>query len=325
MHNLNFNGETKQYSFVSAKEPAWHKCGTILDHVFTAQEAIEFGGLDFEVEKQRLFTERGLDVRNYFATVREDNRDILGLVGNDYTIIQNREVFSFFDNIVGGGKAIYETSGCLGKGGVIFVTAKLPKTIKVNGDSTVENYLVLASSHDGSMAITVYFTPVRVVCQNTLNASLSQTSNKVWMKHTQNVKERFAEAAAMMGIHSNYLDMLEQAFNLLHDKKVSDQDVKYIISSCLMSKEEIKKLAIAGTVDFSTRKENMILELMNYYHSASDLDSIRGNAYGAYNAVTGFFQNAKTYKSDEVKMKSLIMGGTGYQYSQRVFDKLIKF
>jgi phage/plasmid-like protein (TIGR03299 family) len=323
MHNLNFNNGS--YSFVSAKEPAWHKCGKILDHVFTAKEAIEFGGLDFEVEKQRLFTERGLDVPNYFANVRTDNRDVLGLVGNDYTILQNNQVFSFFDNIVGTGQAIYETAGCLGKGEVIFITAKLPKTIKVNSDSPVENYLVLASSHDGSMAITAFFTPVRVVCQNTLNASLSQTHNKVWLKHTQNVKERFVEAANMMGIHSGYLDKLEEAFNLLHDKKVSDPDVKYIISSCLMSKEEIKKLAITGEVDFSTRKENMILELMNYYHGASELDSIRGNAYGVYNAVTGFFQNAKTFKSDEVKMKSLVMGGSGYQYTQKVFDKLIKY
>lgn len=323
MHNLNFNNG--RHSFVSAKEPAWHKCGTILDHVFTAREAIEYGGLDFEVEKQRLFTERGIDVPNYFATVREDTRDILGLVGNDYTILQNREVFSFFDNIVGQGQAIYETAGCLGKGNILFVTAKLPKTIKVNGDSPVENYLVLASSHDGSMAITVYFTPVRVVCQNTLNASLGQCSNKFFMKHTQNVKERFAEAAGMMGIHSGYLDMLEQAFNLLNDKRVSDQEVKHIISSCMLNREEIKKLAMTGEVEFSTRKENMIGELMNYYFTASELNSIRGNAYGVYNAVTGFLQNAKNFRSDDQKVKSLIMGGTGYLYTQKVFDKLIHY
>jgi phage/plasmid-like protein (TIGR03299 family) len=323
MHNINYN--EGKFSFVSANVSPWHKCGTVLDHVFTAQEAIEYGGLDFTVEKQRLLTERWLDVPDHFATVREDNNDVLGMVGKDYTILQNRDVFSFFDQIVGSGKAIYETAGCLGKGGVIFVTAKLPRIIKVIGDSPVENYLVLASSHDGSMAITVYFTPVRVVCQNTLNASLGQCNNKVFLKHTQNVKERFSEAATMMGIHSGYLDKLEQAFNLLHDKKVSDQDVKYIISSTMMNKEEIKQLAITGQVEFSTRKENLILELMNYYHGATELDSIRGNAYGVYNAVTGFFQNAKSFKSDEVKMKSLVMGGSGYQYTQKVFDKLVKY
>jgi phage/plasmid-like protein (TIGR03299 family) len=179
MHNLNFNNDTQRYSFVSAKEPAWHHLGQILDHVFTAKEAIEFGGLDFTVEKQRLITEKWLDVPDYFATVRQDNNDVLGLVGKDYTIVQNRDVFSFFDQIVGTGKAIYETAGCLGKGGMIFITAKLPEKIVIGNDGPIENYLVLCSSHDGSMAITAFFTPVRVVCQNTLNAAFSNNTNRV--------------------------------------------------------------------------------------------------------------------------------------------------
>ena len=108
-----FNNETQRYSFVSAIEVPWHKCGQIFNHVFTAKEGIEFGGLDFIVEKQKLITERGLDVPDYFATVREDNNDVLGMVGKDYTIVQNRDVFSFFDGIVGAGTAIYETAGCL--------------------------------------------------------------------------------------------------------------------------------------------------------------------------------------------------------------------
>ena len=142
MHNLNFNNDTGRYSFVSAKQPAWHQLGTVLDHVFTAKEAIEFGGLDFMVEKQKLVTDQGLEVSNYFATVRQDTNDVLGLVGNDYTIVQNRDVFSFFDQIVGSDQAIYETAGCLGKGGVLIVTAKLPREIIIEKNGLIENYLV---------------------------------------------------------------------------------------------------------------------------------------------------------------------------------------
>ena len=322
MHNLNYNNG--KYSFVSAKEPAWHKCGTILDHVFTAKEAIEFGGLDFIVEKQRLFTERGLDVPDYFATVREDNRDVLGLVGKDYTIVQNRDVFSFFDQIVGEGKAIYETAGCLGKGGVLFITAKLPKEIVIGRDGPIENYLVLCSSHDGSMAITAFFTPVRVVCQNTLNAAFNNNTNRVFIKHTQNVKERFVEAALVMGMHSEYLDKLEVAFRLLYDKQVSDQEMKSIITRAFLNKEETKVLALTGNVDLSTRKTNMVDGVVSYYQQASEIDSIRGTGYGVYNAVAGYFQNMKNFRNDEVKMKSIILGGLSAQYTQRVFDKLIK-
>ena len=292
--------------------------------MFTAREAIEYGGLDFTVEKQKLITERGLDVPDYFATIREDSNQVLGLVGKDYTIVQNRDVFSFFDGIVGAGTAVYETAGCLGKGGMIFITAKLPKQIVIGKDGPIDNYLVLCSSHDGSMAITAFFTPVRVVCQNTLNAAFSNNTNRVYIKHTQNVKERFVEAALVMGIHSEYLDKLESAFRLLYDKKVSDRDMKSIITRAFLSKEELKTLALTGNLELSTRKANMVEEVVNYYHSAAEIDSIRGNGFGAYNAMAGYFQNVKNFSSDEVKMKSIVLGGLSAQYSQRVFDRLIK-
>jgi len=320
MHNLNYHND--RYSFVSAKEPAWHKCGTILDHVFTAQEAIEFGGLDFTVEKQSLITDAGLNVPNYFATVRQDTSDVLGLVGNDYTIVQNRDVFSFFDQIVGDGRAIYETAGCLGKGGVLFITAKLPREIVIGNDGLIENYLVLCSSHDGSMAITAFFTPVRVVCQNTLNAAFNRNTNRVYIKHTQNVKERFVEAAHVMGIHSEYLDRLEAAFRLLYDQRVTDAEMKAVITRAFLSKDELKTLAVAGDVELSTRKSNIIDGVIQYYNQASEINSIRGTGYGVYNAVAGYFQNVREFRSNDAKMKSIILVGLSAQYSQRVFDRL---
>jgi phage/plasmid-like protein (TIGR03299 family) len=325
MHNLNFNKDAGRYSFVSAKEPAWHSVGTILDHALTAREALEFGGLDFTVQKQRLFTERGLDVEDYFATVREDNRDVLGVVGKDYTVVQNIDSFSFFDGIVGAGNARYETAGCLHKGEIVFITAKLPREIVIGKDGLIENYLVLCSSHDGSMAITAFFTPVRVVCQNTLNAAFKNSTNRVYIKHTQNVKERFVEAAKIMGLNSEYLDKLEGAFKLLYDKRVSDQDVKSIITRAFLNKDELRALAIQGNVELSTRKANMVDEVVRYYHEAEEIDSIRGTGFAVYNSLTGYFQNVKNFRSDEQKMKSIVLGGLSTQYSQRVFETLVKY
>jgi phage/plasmid-like protein (TIGR03299 family) len=225
---------------------------------------------------------------------------------------------------VGAGNAIYETAGCLGKGGVLFITAKLPKEIVIGRDGPIENYLVLCSSHDGSMAITAFFTPVRVVCQNTLNAAFSNSTNRVYIKHTLNVKERFVEAALVMGMHSEYLDKLEVAFRLLYDKLVSDQDMKAIVTKAFLNKEEIKTLALTGDVELSTRKTNMIDGVVSCYHLASEIDGIRGTGYGVYNAVAGYFQNVKNFRSDEVKMKSIVLGGLSAQYTQREFDRLVK-
>jgi hypothetical protein len=131
-HNINFNEQTGNYSFFSVKEKAWHGLGQIVEQYPTSEEAIKFAGLDYEVAKTPLYTKgtgvtetaKGieigsseLEVPNYFANIRTDNNAVLGVVGKDYHIVQNREAFNFFDAIVGGGDGIlYETAGALGKG-----------------------------------------------------------------------------------------------------------------------------------------------------------------------------------------------------------------
>lgn len=99
-------------------------------------------------------------VPDYFATLRTDTSDVLGVVGKDYQIVQNNEAFSFFDSIVGGNGILYETAGALGKGERIFITAKLPDYIRVGKEDLIEKYLFLTTSHDGSGSITAAFTPI---------------------------------------------------------------------------------------------------------------------------------------------------------------------
>ena len=195
-HNINFNERTGRYSFFSVQQKAWHGLGQIVEQYPTSAEAIKHAGLDYEVVKSPLFTKGSdiietvggievgsseLEVPNCFANIRTDNNTVLGVVGKDYHIVQNREAFSFFDAIVGGGEGIlYETAGALGKGERIFITAKLPDYIRVgNGDDVTEKYIFLTTSHDGSGSITAAFTPIRIVCQNTLNASLRRDRKSV--------------------------------------------------------------------------------------------------------------------------------------------------
>ena len=131
-HNLNFNERTGRYSFFSVQEKAWHGLGQIVTDYHKSSEAIKHAGLDYEVIKRPLLTkvsnsientnateirDNELEVPNYFATIRNDNNTVLGVVGKDYHIVQNREAFSFFDSIVGGTDGImYETAGALGNG-----------------------------------------------------------------------------------------------------------------------------------------------------------------------------------------------------------------
>jgi hypothetical protein len=129
-HQINFNQKTGKNSFMSVKEKAWHKLGQVIDRYPTSSEAIQHAGLDYIVEKRPLFTydtdnylssdetiTPKIEVSNFFATVRADTEQVLGVVGNDYEVVQNRDAFTFFDAIVGGGEGIlYETAGALGNG-----------------------------------------------------------------------------------------------------------------------------------------------------------------------------------------------------------------
>ncbi len=227
-HNINFNEHTGKHSFFSVKEKAWHGLGQIVDQYPTSAEALKFAGLNYTVEKRRLFTydnenQNGnpdtdiiipeIEVPNFYATIRTDNETVLGVVGKDYEVVQNVDAFSFFDAIVGGDGIQYETAGALGKGERIFITAKLPDYIKVGKDDLIEQYLFLTTSHDGFGSITAAFTPVRIVCNNTLNAALRNHSNSIKIRHTANAKERLEQAHKVMGISNQLSAQLEQVFN----------------------------------------------------------------------------------------------------------------
>ncbi|WDF45956.1 DUF932 domain-containing protein [Chryseobacterium sp. KACC 21268] len=339
-HNLNFNNRTGKYSFFSVKEKAWHNLGQIVQHYPTSEEAIKFAGLDYEVEKSPLFTkdagiiendngiemiDSALEVPNYFANIRTDNNTVLGVVGKDYQIVQNREAFSFFDAIVGGGKGIlYETAGALGNGERIFITAKLPDYIRVgNGDDITEKYIFLTTSHDGSGSITAAFTPVRIVCQNTLNASLKNMSNVVRIRHTAGAKQRLEDAHKVMGLANKLSQELESTFNHWANIKVGDDEMKKLIQLALCpNKETLHHLQKGNVADLSTVFKNTVDDAFAYamISESQQTETTKGTLFGAYNAVTGYFQNVRNYKDNEAKLQSIVLGGTAQLKSQKAFD-----
>lgn len=339
-HNLNFNNRTGKYSFFSVKEKAWHNLGQIVQEYPTSEEAIKFAGLDYEVEKSPLFTKGAgiientngiemidseLEVPNYFANIRTDNNTVLGVVGKDYHIVQNREAFSFFDAIVGGGKGIlYETAGALGNGERIFITAKLPDYIRVgNGDDITEKYIFLTTSHDGSGSITAAFTPVRIVCQNTLNASLRNMSNVVRIRHTAGAKQRLEDAHKVMGLANKLSQELENTFNHWAKITVGDDEMKKLIQLALCpNKETLNHLQKGGFDDLSTVFKNTVEDAFAYamISESQQMETTKGTLFGAYNAVTGYFQNVRNYKDNEAKLQSIVLGGTAQLKSQKAFD-----
>jgi len=340
-HNINFNEQTGRYSFFSVKEKAWHGLGQIVNEYPTSEQAIKYAGLDYEVIKSPLFTNgseiitdsevnKMLEVPKYFANIRTDNNTVLGVVGKDYHIVQNREAFNFFDAIVGGDQGIlYETAGALGNGERIFITAKLPDYIRVgNGDDVTEKYIFLTTSHDGSGSITAAFTPIRIVCQNTLNASLRNMTNVVRIKHTSGAKQRIENAHKIMELANTLSTQLENIFNNWSKVRVSDKEVKKLIQLALCPNKETLDLIKNGAEDeMSTVFKNTIDDAFQYamLSDTQQMDTTKGTLYGAYNAVTGYFQNVRNYKNDEAKLQSIVLGGTAQLKSQKAFDLCTDF
>lgn len=337
-HDINYNETTGQHSFFSTKEKAWHGLGQIVQDYPTSDEAIRHAGLDYEVVKSPLYTKAdslftGLGgivtgsteqpVSNYYATMRTDNQQVLGVVGKDYQVVQNRDAFSFFDSIVGGEGILYETAGALGNGERIFITAKLPDYIRVGQDDMVEKYLFLTTSHDGSGSITAAFTPVRIVCANTLNAAMGNKSNAIKIRHTSGAKERLEQAHKVMGIANTLSIQLETLFNNWTKVRITDREVRKLIQLAMCpNKETLQHLHTGNTDGLSTLFKNTCEDVYEYAMSndTQQLATTKGTVFGAYNAVTGYFQHIRNYRDGEAKVKSLLLGGTGQLRTQRAFN-----
>jgi phage/plasmid-like protein (TIGR03299 family) len=192
--------ETMAYN--RAKGAPWHGKGTAVEGLMTAGECIRKAGLDWGVAKipLRLNDEGGLPLSGLSALVRtdrpiDDQTRVLSVVGDEYQPLQNWDAFRFFDAAVGSGKARYETAGSISNGKRIWLLASLGDPITpVKGDD-VSPYLLLANGHDGQLMVHVKFTPVRVVCQNTLAMALVDGDRRhVALRHDRTLKRRLEDS-----------------------------------------------------------------------------------------------------------------------------------
>jgi len=297
-HNLNeVNGRA---SMMYVGEAPWHKLGTKLDRPATAAEAIEAASLGFKVEKLPLKTQTlDLPIENHFATVRTDTNQVLGLVGSRYVPIQNCDAFTTFDALVGEGEAIYHTVGALGKGERIWILAKLPDYIRVNGNDTVEKFLLLTNSHDGSQAVRIKLTPIRVVCENTLMIALSGAEQEVRICHIAHAEERLKKAHEILGLTNKLYAELELIFNGMSCKKMDPQ----------MLYGYVKTVFPDSSSRSHNRKNPVHQRVLELAEEGRGTEMTKGTLWGAYNAVTEFVDHDRQPNaSDSVRLKSIWFG-----------------
>ncbi len=208
------NGKTSMAYF---GETPWHGLGTKLDNPATSAEAIVSAGLDYDVNLVPLVTNDGRPTPQRKATVRSDTGAVLGVVGNTYTPIQNAEAFEFLDSVVADSGLRYHTAGALGRGERVWMLARLPGQIRVkDSDDITEKYLLLSNSHDGTAALRVLFSPIRVVCANTLSIAHRQGRQQgISILHRGDHQTKVQEAQKVLGIAHRFYEEAELKIDLL--------------------------------------------------------------------------------------------------------------
>lgn len=261
------------------REVPWHGLGTMVQDAPTSEEALRFAGLDWDVLQTPVFMQNGIEIPNYKANVRSTDNACLGIVTDRYRIVQNTEAFEFTDSIVGeteDGVVKYETAGSLCGGRKIWLLARMP--VKKVLDDDVEPYMFFSNSHDGKGAINVGMTPIRIVCNNTLNMALN-TAKRCWStKHVGDMQSKLEEARMCLQMANNYMENLDIEAERLANAKLYEEQI-----------EEILDEMFAVDDNASDRKKNNILQFKNHFWTAYNMPDIQkfdGSAWKAVNAMS---------------------------------------
>jgi phage/plasmid-like protein (TIGR03299 family) len=285
-HNLSTTAKKTAMMYVG--DVPWHHLGTKLDQPATAREAIEAAGLNYLVELKPLKTNDGNEVPTRKATVRVDTSDVLGVVGNGYVPVQNFQAFGFLDAVVADGGLRYHTAGALGKGEKIWMLAKLPGHIQVkNSSDIVDKFLLLSNAHDGTAALRVYFTPIRVVCQNTLALAERRSQGQgVTILHRGDLQAKIRDAQEVLGFANRFYDDAGERINRLASHYPTQAQLSAYFRNVYPDPEEGKE---------SSRAANIRQELHRLFEEGigHDEPSIKHSSWLALNAVTEFVDHVR--------------------------------
>lgn len=271
-------------SMFYVREVPWHGLGTKVMEAPTSKAALTLAGLDWKVIQRPIVTKDGIPIPGFKANLRETDKKVLGVVTDRYKVVQNPDAFSFTDRLLGEG-VTYETAGSLQEGRRTWLLARLPQRYIISGDE-ITPYLVFMNSHDGTGSIKAAMTPIRVVCQNTLNLALDNAKRYWATNHTGDIHGKMEDARYTLLYADQYMAQLGKAIDSLNRIRLSDRQVCEYID------------ALFPLIDNPTelqRKNLMQMkqEVKTRYFDAPDLQHVGKNAYRFVNAVSDFATHSK--------------------------------
>lgn len=279
----------------SVREKPWHYELTkehtkIIQEAPNSREALVAAGLDWNVVSMPVYQENGLLIPGYKANVRDKDNMVLGIVSGRYKIVQNTEAFEFTDSLIGeteNGEVRYETAGSLYNGKKVWLLAKLPTTKVLDDD--VEPYLCFANSFDGSGAVQVCITGIRVVCQNTLNIALNTAKRKWSTKHIGDMQSKLEEAKLCLSLADKYMTNLDIEADRLANTKLYEEEIEKILDEMFPVDDKTTE-----------RKKSNILQFKQNFWKAYDMPDIKkfeDSAWKAVNAMSDIITHAEPQRA----------------------------
>lgn len=335
-------------------EEPWHGEGTYLgDKEVTAAEAIAAAGLDWEVDVRPLYARRhgdnmlrreeGLptivEIPHRNAVIRRDTGAVFGIVSDRYEPVQNTRAFGFFDEVVGEGAAVYHTAGSLGAGEHVWILAKLPDSIKVGGKDLIENYLLLANGHDGNFAFRFFWTPIRVVCNNTLNFAIGDprdpeaAGNKGYkLSHFRQINRRLnaGDAREAIGLAHDLLTSFGKEAAQLAETPTTKMEIEGLLQRLFPLPKTLLLAAPTGTLLLPEPKRADIAPEFNIVFKKRDIarelihSGIGNKGETRWDVLNGIAEYTDYFQGqDRLRPQSLLFG-TGQHMKQEAFDLLRK-
>ena len=314
-HNLETNGN--EVAFALRGTPAWHNLANRIfsqDEDVSTQTMLDEAKLsNWNVRLSPLtehISDSWNDVSNAQLVIRTNpfngGTDVLATVGKRYKPVQNEELFAFADNIHDADpNCRWESDGSLKNGKVVFGTVDIPRTMVLDpqgANDQTKLYLIVWTSHDGSVAVQAAITPVRVVCQNTLNLAMRNAKQSFKIRHTQSVEGRIQVARETLGLALGYFDEFEKEAQELFKQEITNAEFSKLITSIYPKPEKDSKGALK-------KWENKVVLIDDLYHNSPTNANIKGTKWGAFNALT---ERLDYFRSGRGNSESLMAGASGF-------------
>lgn len=311
-HQLEIIGNKASMFYVGEKP--WHGLGQAVSENITSAQAMKEAGLDWKVITEKLRTADGRQV-SHQVSMRDTDKSIFGVVGPSYTPLQNSEAFGFFDPFIEAGEAMYHTAGSLRGGNQIWILAKLKRDpMEIVKDDAVEKYLMLSNAHDGSMSVKVGFTPIRIVCANTLAMAHGTKSDLIRVKHSKNVKVNVDALHEIIDTANQQFEVTAEQYKYLAKKKINAKDLSKYVRQVMYPQHYDEKtntvLDLAYLKEYQrTQVENTENHIVRLFEKGrgNDLKGVKGTYWAAYNAITEYLSYADKSDADK-RMGSLWFG-----------------